>query len=289
MLVKKVFKFNQYYISTLELLKSGYLMIKEINRHIVQSKEYKAGTYPKGCEYCAKGEKITFYVNFKCDYMCFYCGVPAELRGTDSMLVGNMLVKNMKEAMKHLKKYKCVAISGGEPLIHPNNILGLIKKLKKQGIYSYLFTDGSPYGRLTTKLLDELIGAGLDEIKMSAKLGEDEKEILFEPFKIIKYSDIPIHAELPMIPTLENEVFDFAVKLNEIGASHLLLDELECSSGNINELLKRGFNVKEGTVVGSEEAAFEVVDRTSEAGLNIKVLYCASLNPKHQYKKLLIS
>ena len=258
-------------------------MINEISEKIVKSHEYKPGTYPKGCEYCVKGEKVTFYATFKCDYKCFYCSVPSELRNTEKMMVGNIPVKDIDEAFKYIKKYNCVAISGGEPLIYIDKVLNIIKRAKDNNIYTYLFTDGSGRGRLTPSLLNKLVDVGLDEIKMSTKL-KDERTLLFDPYKIVKNSPIPIHAEFPMLPNLADEVYDFTLRLNDIGVSYLLLDQLEFTTGNASEMLKRGFKEKDGIVLGSEEAAFEIIERAQKDNLNIKVLYCKASNPKHQYK-----
>lgn len=261
-------------------------MINEISEKAVRSREYKPGTYPKGCEYCVKGEKVTFYTTFKCDYNCFYCSVPCEFKNTEKMMVGKVPVKDVDEAFKHVERYKCVAISGGEPLIFVDRVLKIIKRAKKNNIYTYLFTDGSPRGRLTPRLLNELVEAGLDEIKMSTKL-KDEKTLLFDPYKIVKDSPIPIHAEFPMLPNLINEVYDFALRLNDLGVSYFLLDQVEFTTGNAAEMLKRGFKQKDGIVLGSEEAAFEIIKRVQKDKLNIKVLYCRASNPKHQYKYVL--
>ena len=199
------------------------------------------------------------------------------------MMVGNIPVKDIDEAFKYIKQYKCVAISGGEPLIYIDKVLDIIKRAKKNNIYAYLCTDGSGRGHLTLSLLNKLADAGLDEIKMSAKL-KNERTLLFDPYKIIKNFPIPIHAEFPMLPNLVNEVYDFALKLNNIGVSHLLLDQAEFTTGNAKEMLKRGFKQKDGVILGSEEAAFEVIERVRKDNLDIRVLYCRALNPKHQYK-----
>ncbi len=258
-------------------------MINEISDKIVRSSKYKPGAYPKGCEYCVKGEKVTFYMTFKCDYECFYCSVPLEFRNTEKMMVGNIPVKDIDEAFKYIKQYKCVAISGGEPLIDIDKVSDVIKRAKKNNIYTYLFTDGSGRGRLTPSLLNKLAAAGLDEIKMSAKL-KDGRTILFDPYKIVKNSSIPIHAEFPMLPNLINEVYDFAKKLNSAGVSYFLLDQAEFTTGNAGEMLKRGFKQKNGVILGSKEAAFEVIKRAKKDNLKMKILYCGALNPKHQYK-----
>ena len=260
-------------------------MITEISEEKVKSSEYKPGVYPKGCEYCVKGEKVTFYITFKCDYKCFYCSVPSEFKNTEKMMVGNIPVKDIDEAFEHIKKYKCVAISGGEPLIYVDKVLDVIKRAKKNNIYTYLFTDGSDSGRLTPSLLKKLVDAGLGEIKMSTKL-KGERTLLFDPYKMVKDSPISIHAEFPMLPNLVNEVYDFAIKLSDIGVSHFLLDQAEFSTSNVRELLKRGFKKKDGVVVGSEEAAFEVIERARKNKLDINILYCKALNPKHQYKEV---
>jgi len=259
-------------------------MINEISEKMVRSHKYKPGMYPKGCEYCAKKEKVTFYITFKCDYKCFYCSVPSEFKNTERMMVGKIPVKDINEAFGHIKKYKCVAISGGEPLIYVDKVMDIIKRAKKNNIYTYLFTDGSGRGRLTPSLLNKLVSAGLDEIKMSAKLKEDGKTLLFDPYEIVKDSPIPIHAEFPMLPNLIDEVYDFTLRLNNIGASHLLLDQVEFTTGNASEMLKRGFKEKDGIILGSEQAAFEIIKRAQKDNLNIRVLYCKASNPKHQYK-----
>lgn len=203
-------------------------------------------------------------------------------------MVGKIPVKNIDEAFEQIKKYKCVAISGGEPLIYPEKVLEVIKRAKENNLYTYLFTDGSNRGRLTKNLLNKLVTAGLDEIKMSAKL-KGEKEILFDPYKIVKNSPIPIHAEFPMLPNLVDEVYDFAVRLNDIGVSHLLLDQVEFTTGNAEAMLKRGYQQKNGVILGSEEAVFAVIDKIQKNNLKIKALYCGSLNRKHQYKYVLTS
>lgn len=187
-----------------------------------------------------KEKKLLFTMTFKCDFKRFYCSVPSEFRNTEKMMVGNIPVKDIDEAFEHIKKYKCVAISGGEPLIHVDKVLNIIKRAKDNNIYTYLFTDGGSRGRLTLSLLNKLADAGLDEIKMSTKL-KDEKTLLFDPYKIVKNSPIPIHAEIPMLPNLVNEIYDFTLKLNDVGVSHLLLDQLESTTSNASEILKRGF------------------------------------------------
>ena len=245
---------------------------------------------PKGCQYCLKGAKAVLFLNGICqkpDHCSWYCPISEERRGKDITFADEIEISSNEELFDELKKIKAkgMSITGGEPLSKNNleKTLSYIKYVKvKSGrkFHVHLYTNG---GNFNKDIAEKLAEAGLDELRFHPSKAN------WGNIKIALNRGYSVGAEVPVIPDTEylNELEQFILYLDQIGAEFINLNEFEMCVPNSKELKRRNFALEKGniaSVVNSRKIALELLNKIAPL-VSIKIHFC-SIRAKdfHQLK-----
>jgi uncharacterized protein len=236
------------------------------------------GELPEGCVHCHRGGKMVLLVTGLCGACCFYCPLSEKKRGQDVVYANERFIKDPLDLEQLLDEAESIealgsGITGGEPLLMLERVLGYIKVLKEQfgkrhhiHLYSALAA--------TREQLEALAEAGLDEIRFHLDFeewypgllagGEEFRLSFDETLKNALDLGLDVGVEIPLIPAEPGPYLSLIHHLEGLGVMFLNLNELEYSATNFEELNQRGWTVKSdisSAVLGSEELADEILIR----------------------------
>lgn len=235
---------------------------------------------PKGCTYCLKGAKTVLFLNGICqkpDHCSYYCPISEKRRGRDLTFANEIKISSKEELLEEIRKTKAkgMSITGGEPLLEYNleKTLDFIKfaKLEKGNkFHIHLYTNGINFN---TTIAKRLARSGLDEIRFHPPLNQ------WENIKFALNKGMSVGAEVPVIPTQENinNIEEFIVYLDKIGAEFINLNEFEFCFPNSENLKRRGFSLKEGTIASvkySKEMGLNLIKKMA-LKVSIKIHFCS--------------
>ena len=124
-------------------------------------------------------------------------------------------------------------------------------------------------GLKNSKYIDELISAGLDEIRFHPDLAFWKKMIkspIVQPIKNLLKTNVDVAIEIPVFPEMEEGIISLITWSNDIGIKYINLNELEFSETNAKMLIKKGYKVKNdisSAVKGSQDLAFKIIKNLS--------------------------
>jgi len=236
------------------------------------------GELPKGCVACARGSKLVLFVTGKCSCGCFYCPLSLEKRGNSLVYADELLVESDDDILLEAKLIDAegTGITGGDPLLDMDRTLHFLELLldefgDEHHFHLYTATLGNP------QAVRELASAGLDEIRFHPQPDTWYKlpEHFIETLRAALDTGMDVGVEIPALPDKVDEMHALVNQLAELGVHFVNLNELEFSEGNYDELMSRGYKLRDDTsaaIFGSEEAAKKVM----ETPANITVHYCSS-------------
>ena len=236
------------------------------------------GQLPRGCQLCYEGAKSVIFMTGICYEKCYYCPISDSRRNKDVMFVNDLKVKSFEDILREIYDSKAlgVSITGGEPLVFPDRVLQLIKRLKEifgEEFHIHLYTIGR---QLSRELIKNLYSVGLDEIRFHVV----ELKLLKKVEYTVKYTNMDVGIEVPVIPGNMGFYKKLITEAEKRGAKFVNLNELEISEGNYKNLLERGLKLRKGTIAsveGSEEDALKILEWASKNTSNINVHYCSAL------------
>jgi len=204
-------------------------------------KRIEAGSYysylTEGCKLCRRGAKLVLFITGLCPHSCYYCPVSEEKKGRDVIFANERKVGSIEDVIEELELMDAegVAITGGEPLVKLNRVLEYLRFFSDRGLHVHLYT--SIPAKAST--LQRLAEAGLDEIRFHPIDLKDPMRFE-EPLRIAKKLGIEAGFEIPALRFNE----EIAEVVNRYDA-FLNVNELEFSSTNYDELIKRGYEPNE--------------------------------------------
>lgn len=158
-----------------------------------------------------------------------------------------------------------MSITGGEPLLASNleKTLTYIKYTKKEmgsRFHIHLYTNGMGF---TEDIAQKLAGAGLDELRFHPSQDDWHR---------IRYAlneGMSVGAEVPIIPEegALNNLREFVLFLDEIGAEFLNLNEFEYCFPNSEALREHGYHLNYDTIAsvkGSKKAGIAFIEQMKE-------------------------
>ena len=238
------------------------------------------------CKMCAKGSKMVLLVTGMCSKNCFYCPLSFKKIGKDRIFADEWELEDEKDTDKLIQEAKYIeatgaGITGGDPLIVWNrtkNYISILKDYFGSDFHIHLYTSGTK----NKEHIKELVSAGLDEIRFHPVpnyWNKMDKSPIYKSIKIALENDVDVAIEIPALPDKQKEMLLLIEWANSVGIRWINLNELEFSETNAEELKVRGFDVKDdisAAVKGSQESAFEVINKVAEDGFEIGVHYCSS-------------
>ncbi len=238
------------------------------------------------CKMCAKGSKLVVLITGQCPASCFYCPLSFEKGGTDRIFAdewelddGNDIEKLIQEAT--YIDAEGAGITGGDPLVvwqRTCEYISLLKDSFGPSFHIHLYTSGLQ----NADHIDSLVDAGLDEIRFHpAPLHwrDMQNSPLCPVIERAVSLDIDTAIEVPVMPEKKREIFALIQWGSGQGIRWINLNELEFSERNAEALTAKHYTVKDdvsAAVKGSQECAYDILERVASKDLDIGVHYCSS-------------
>ncbi|RSK27558.1 radical SAM protein [Bacillus sp. HMF5848] len=248
------------------------------------------------CEACQTGVgSVTSIISLKCHKKCFYCFNPNQENYDMFSVVKSDPTKELEAMFQSGKKISHVALTGGEPLLHKQEMLHFFKYVKDKSmkIHTRLYTSGDFLDENTAKQLHEI---GLDEIRFSIKMEHtlDKCRYILEKISLAKQYIPDVMVEMPVIPGTLNDMKELLIELDELNIYGINLLEFCFPYTNVEEFSKRAFKVKTPPfkvlynywyagglpIQNSEWEALKLMEFAMDQGLKLGIHYC-SLENKH--------
>lgn len=217
---------------------------------------------------------MVLFVTGLCRKSCFYCPVSEKRMHKDVTFANERPVSSDNDILDEACSMNALGtgITGGEPLLVPDSVLGYIRLLKAsfgREHHIHLYTAQSP-DRI---ILKELKAAGLDEIRFHPQ--PDIWDHLpgsgfARSLEILKELGMDAGFEIPSLPGSE-QVVSFARDCNVF----INLNELEFSQTNAGVLKARGYSAADDEscrAAGSRDVAYNIIQQ--EPGT--KAHFCSS-------------
>lgn len=201
--------------------------------YVRKFKRIEAGSFysylSEGCRICRRGAKMVLFVTGLCNNSCFYCPISEEKKGNDVVFANEREVKKIEDALEEAEAMSAegIALTGGEPLLKLERVVEFLKVFKD--LHSHLYTSLPVKYNVLSKLKN------LDEIRFHPPELRNVKDYE-ESVKIAKRLGMEVGFEIPSI-SVSKEIIEIVNKYDIF----LNLNELEFSSTNYENLVKRGF------------------------------------------------
>lgn len=232
---------------------------------------YYVGKLPVGCRLCMNGMKLVYFVTGLCSRSCFYCPLSRERKGKDVTYADEVPVKSIEDVINEAKaiKAKGVGVTGGDPLLKTKRVIETLKTLKESfhdKLHVHLYTTTQPHVNNTT--LSMLLEVGVDELRFHPKLETDDPLL---PVKLAVDMGFNVGIEIPALPGFEDRTLRILDRARRLGATFIIINELEMTESNAAMLQIRGYRLKPDSasaVEGSWETAMTILKSIEEMGLN---------------------
>jgi pyruvate formate-lyase activating enzyme-like uncharacterized protein len=256
-------------------------------------KSYLLNNFSRACEDCRKGyASSTFILTLDCNRDCFFCSNRNQENYEEHLGKIFDIEEEYENYIKNGMKFTSVAVTGGEPLLHPDMCISFYKKVKKTNkrTHTRLYTNGD---LLDEKLLEKL-SKYLDEIRISAK---DEKGVydlsdLKEKLVLSKKYIKEVTVEMPVLPDSFDEMAALLNMLEKVEIFSINLLEFLFPWQNAEDYKELGYKIKNRPykvlykynyagglpVDGSETTALRLIKYAAERSFNLGVHYCSLEN-----------
>ncbi|MHA2406766.1 MAG: radical SAM protein [Candidatus Ranarchaeia archaeon] len=234
------------------------------------------GELPLGCKLCLEGAKLVVFVTGLCKSTCFYCPVSSERIYQDVTFGNERPIGDLRSLIDEAKVSSALgaSITGGDPLESFSRTIDAVNLLKSHfssTFHIHLYTSGRG---MTTKHLQELEDAGLDELRFHIRT----KRSFSLVEKAMKFS-FKVGAEVPAIPQKETFLKTTAVFLDDIQADLFNLNELEFSESNQERMQNHKYMLVEGALSatqGSRETAERLIEWIAQ-NTSLNAYYCPTI------------
>lgn len=246
------------------------------------------------CKACQTGSgSYTSFVSLKCQRDCYFCF--NKNQDNYKFYLNNQ--KNINGELQSLidngVKLTHLALTGGEPLLHPNETISFFKLAHKlvPECHTRLYTAGD---LLDEEILFNLKEADLNEIRFSIKLEDSpqKRKHILQKIELAKKYIEDVMVEMPVIPGTGKEMKDLLMELEERNIYGINLLEFCFPLENAKAFKERGFQLKNPpydvyynfwyagglAVAKSEELCLELVEFALEKNLKLGVHYCSLEN-----------
>ncbi|MCC7360714.1 MAG: radical SAM protein [Anaerolineales bacterium] len=248
------------------------------------------------CAACRQGhDSFTFFVSLKCHRSCFYCFNPNQ-EGFDHYTEAlRDLPAELDELKRSGRPVRYLALTGGEPLLHPAEALAFFSQASQlfPDAHLRLYTTGD---HLTPALVAALRDAGLDEIRFSIRMHDlaDGHRHTFDRLALAKGIISTVMVEMPILPGTLSTMQAVLLDLDRLGVDGINLLELCYPRQHAQAFNQRDFAVRSQPyrvlydywyagglpIAGSESDCLALVAFARRQGLRLGVHYC-SLENKH--------
>ncbi len=246
------------------------------------------------CVACQTGvDSQTFFISLKCHRDCYFCFNPNQQNY-------EFYLENKRDVMAELEglyatgvKLKHLAVTGGEPLLFPEEMLAFYRRARElyPDVYMRLYTSGD---QLTPELLQALRDAGLEEIRFSVRAHDTEKaqRHTLDRIALAKQFIPEVMVEMPVVPGSDEWMRELLLRLDELQVASINLLEFCYPFANAPAFDERGYKIRQRPyhvpydywyagglpISGSELLCLELMEFAIDRGLTIGVHYCSLEN-----------
>jgi pyruvate formate-lyase activating enzyme-like uncharacterized protein len=248
----------------------------------------------EACRRCRTGVgSRTFILTLACNRDCYFCSNRNQEHYEAGRNTVYDVVAEFDAAAERLGTMRAVALTGGEPLLHPDACERFVRHVKGRspGTHVRIYSNGD---LATRPVMRQLGRAGLDEIRFGLKLREDSS---LEPGSLDALAnaegEIPaVVVEMPVPPGSGPSMRDLLAELDRRAIYGINLLEYLFPWKNAHDYRRRGFAVKARPyevlydyeyagglpIDGSEEECVALVEWAMAQRLRIGVHYCSLEN-----------
>lgn len=251
------------------------------------------GELSPACIRCRTGVRsVSSFLSLACGRDCWFCFNPNQhdydryrsaLRDWKSQLDG---------FAAELGGLDFIALTGGEPLLHPREALEFIRYGRALAPKSHirLYTSGTG---ADAALMEQLAQAGLDEIRFSVKLDDGLQQQEALALMAAAVQRIPsVMVEMPVIPGTHDAMAALLQDLDDIGVFGVNLLELCFPLHNAAAFRERSLKLKRHPykvpysygyagalpVAGSEQLALTLMAEAAAQGTGLSLHWCSLEN-----------
>lgn len=252
------------------------------------------GWISPACLACRTGERTaTFFVDLRCTRHCYFCFNPNQDRYEYFLSHRRDIVGELEQAAASGVRFDCLAITGGEPLLHKEQVLAFIVRAKElyPGVHVRLYTCGD---LLDDACLAALAQAGLDEVRFSIKPEDvaDHDAPVYGRMTAAVALLPDVMVEMPVIPGSLDQMRLMLSRIDAMGVRGINLLEFCFPLCNAEAFRERGFELRKHPfnylydywygggvpVAGSEAEALALMGYAARENLRLGVHYCSSDN-----------
>lgn len=257
-------------------------------------KSVSFGELSPACIRCRTGVKsVSEFISLACHRSCWFCFNENQCDFQTYRTRQKDWRGELSAFQKSMGGLDFIALTGGEPLLHPEETCAFFTKARHDNPSSHLrlYTSGD---QLTSTLLTDLARAGLDEIRFSVKLddGPERRRRTMERIHAA-VSYIPtVMVEMPVIPGTHDVMTALLQELEDIGAFGINLLELCFPLHHPKSFEARGLELRPDPftvlydygyagalpIQGSEELALQLMSEEIDRGTRISLHYCSLEN-----------
>lgn len=246
------------------------------------------------CVACRTGEATaTFFVDLRCTKKCYFCFNPNQDHYEYFLSHMRDIVAELERAHAMGERFSCLAITGGEPMLHPEQVNDFLRRASQlyPDAHTRLYTCADA---LDEHGLQELAKSGLREIRFSVKPfdAQDDQRRVLECIERAVELIADVMLEIPVIPGSLTWMKELMSCADAIGVRGMNLLEFCFPLHNAQEFAKRGFRLRKRPfkylynywygggvpVAGSEDEALELLAFAEREGFRMGIHYCSSDN-----------
>lgn len=246
------------------------------------------------CLACRTGEGTgSLFVDLRCTKSCYFCFNANQPHYDHFCSHERDIVLELEQAHAAGASYRCLAVTGGEPLLHKDRVTAFFKRAGElyPGAHTRLYTNGD---LLDEQVLADLAESGLVEIRFSVKprdfdRGQEHAFALMEK-AVAALPDVVV--EVPVIPGTLGEMKELLRRAAAIGVRGINLLEFCFPLTNAEEFRARGLKLRKRPyrflydywynggvpVARSERDALELMEFAAAENLETGIHYCSADN-----------
>lgn len=252
------------------------------------------GKISSACEACQTGTgSFTTFVSLKCHRDCYFCFNKNQDNYHFYVTNHKNVNKELTDLLENGVRLAHLAITGGEPLLHKEEVIDFMKTAseKTPETYTRLYTAGDLLDEQTLQSLQQY---DLNEIRFSIKMEDSEQKHrhIFSKIALAKKYIPKVLVEMPVIPGTDEAMKQLLLKLEELDIFGINLLEFCFPLENAHAFQERGFELKNPpyevfynywyagglAVAGSEQLCLELVQFAIDEELTLGVHYCSLEN-----------
>ncbi len=252
------------------------------------------GAISPACARCRTGVRsVSTFLSLACDRSCWFCFNPNQHDYDRFRDAPKDWRAELEELHRRLGGLDCVALTGGEPLLFPEEAVAFVRTARALAPNAHLrlYTSGA---RADAALMGRLAEAGLDEVRFSVKLDEDaaRQQAVLDLMGAAAAVIPAVMVEMPVVPGTGAAMERLLADLDARGVRGVNLLELCFPLHNAAAFRERGLKlVREPYLVpysygyagalpvaGSEELALELMAGAIDRGTGLGLHWCSLEN-----------